>query len=100
ERITLADLGEGVMEQAMVEAAAYVISPRQPEPDSTARFLRLVTASDPESALVRAINSPGSFTSFDVQLRAFGRIPGSPVAYWVEATTVEQLRVPAPFDHS
>ena len=100
ELVTLADLGEGVMEQAMVEAAAYVISPRQASPDSTARFLRLVTASDPETALVLAINKPESFTSFDVRLQAFDSIPGCPVGYWVEASTVQQLLISAPFEPS
>ncbi len=98
--VTLADLGEGVMEQAMVEAAAYVISPRPSEPDSRARFLRIVTASDPASALEEAINNPGISASFDVHLRAFDSIPSMPVAYWVAPAIIAQLLAPAPFEPS
>jgi hypothetical protein len=98
--ITLADLGEGVMEQAMVEAAAYVISPRQPPRDSAARFLRVVTATDPSSALTEAINEPDSAASFEVKLRAFDVIPGAPMAYWVDTATVASLLTPAPFEPS
>jgi predicted RNA methylase len=38
----LADLGFGVMEQAMVEAAAYVLGPGAPEPEDRGVFIRLL----------------------------------------------------------
>jgi hypothetical protein len=100
ELMTLADLGEGVMEQAMVEAAAYVIGPRWAARDSRARFLRMVAAPDPASALEQTINNSGSPDSFDVDLRAFDDIPSMPVAYWVAPTTVQQLLAPSSFEPS
>jgi hypothetical protein len=98
--VTLADLGEGVMEQAMVEAAAYVISPRPPAEDTRARFLRIVTASDPAIALADAIKNTHSSSSFDVPLRTFDGIPGTPVAYWVAQSTVEKLLAAPAFEPS
>ncbi|MEX1270952.1 MAG: hypothetical protein WEB55_00715, partial [Acidimicrobiia bacterium] len=83
--VALADLGYGVMEQALVEAAAYVL--RQTEPDEHARFIRLLKEVDRPRALVDASRSSRSNTSdarvFRVPLEDFAAIPGAPLAYWM-----------------
>ena len=43
---TLVDLGLGVMEQALVEAAAYVIRHGAPDPSHAATFIRLLRDTD------------------------------------------------------
>jgi hypothetical protein len=53
--VTLADLGFGVMEGANVEAAAYVLSADQRQPDDESVFLRLLKATDrPKPSLRRS----------------------------------------------
>ena len=106
--VTLADLGYGVMEDALVEAAAYVIgrSSRQLEPsDGTDRtgsasstqattFVRLLKETDRPASLAAAVRAdrqgdadPRVFHSVPAELHA---IPGSPLAYWI-SPAIRQL---------
>ncbi len=98
--VALADLGFGVMEQALVEAAAYVVGRCGDEPaaemldragsaDSTRRatFVRLLKETDRPASLAAAIAADrcGENDSriFRLALDELGTIPGSPVAYWM-----------------
>jgi hypothetical protein len=84
--IALADLGLGVMEQAMVEAAAYVIGPGRPVPGQVSAFIRVLNESDRSAALTeatartRAGGSDPRVFRVDSELRS---VPGAPVAYWM-----------------
>ncbi len=83
----VADIGYGVMEQALVEAAAYVISAGRTGEADTGTFVRLLKDADPEAALLESISDyrlgrTGSRV-FRVMKKDFQAIPGAPLAYWV-----------------
>lgn len=91
--LALADLGLGVMEQALVEAAAYVVRRGDPS-TSQGVFLRLVGETDKPGAMAQL-----SFDSrvhhenpatFRVAIREFSSVDGSPVAYWL-TQSIRQL---------
>jgi SAM-dependent methyltransferase len=83
----MADLGFGVMEEALVEAAAYVIGTGRPDPETTATFVRLLRDTNRPKALaeVATANRTGAPDSrlFSVDLADLGLVPGSPFAYWL-----------------
>lgn len=85
--VALADLGYGVMQGAMVEAAAYVVGARAHQPSDEAVFVRLVKESDKAGGLARAVaelRSRGeSSLAKVVRQDDFSAIPGSPLAHWV-----------------
>lgn len=80
--ICVADLGIGVMQQAMVEAAAYVIRPSGAESgaDSTV-FFRLLDAPDKAARLAGAVRGEGD--RFDVSVAGLLAMPGSVLSYWM-----------------
>lgn len=90
----LADLGYGVMQGALVEAAAYVVGARARRPEDEAVFIRLVKEADKAGALKRVVaelRASGSSPLVQlVNLDEFERIPGSPLAHWV-APSVRSL---------
>ena len=79
------DLGFGVMEQAMVEAAAYVLKNATSEGRGT--FIRLLKEIDRPSATREAIAKYRSMgidgRVYSLDLSDFEAIPGSPMAYWM-----------------
>ena len=83
----LADLGHGVMEQALVESAAYVLKAVSASPDQQATFVRLLRDTDRPSALVSAISAhrrdEPDERIIQISLDDLRAIPGSPVAYWM-----------------
>ncbi|OBH94308.1 BREX-1 system adenine-specific DNA-methyltransferase PglX [Mycobacterium sp. E2733] len=85
--LVLADLGYGVMEQAMVEAAAYVIGAESTKPEDIATFIRLLRDRDRENALksVMAAVTAGQDDPrvYRVGLRDFAAIPSKPFPYWM-----------------
>ncbi|MFN3256263.1 MAG: Eco57I restriction-modification methylase domain-containing protein [Ilumatobacter sp.] len=81
---SVVDLGYGVMEQALVEAAAYVV--RNAAPHGSATFIRLLKETDRpiglrDAASARRSERPDERV-FEVELRDLRAIPGSPLAYW------------------
>ena len=82
---TVADLGYGVMDQALVEAAAYVV--RNRSSTGSARILRLLKATDrPEAigALSAASRAEREHPDvFDVRLADLMKVPRAPLAYWI-----------------
>jgi hypothetical protein len=74
---TCADLGHGVMEDALVEAAAYVLSARQTT--SPSHFVSLLDEAEKEEAL----RHPAGWRRFEIKADEFDDIPGSPIAYWL-----------------
>ena len=85
--MTLADLGFGVMQDALVEAAAYAIECRPRAAVDHAVFVRLVKETRRAEALADSIaelrETGESRLVSKVNLADFDEIPGSPLAYWV-----------------
>ncbi|HEY8531533.1 MAG TPA: hypothetical protein VIL08_04720, partial [Limnochorda sp.] len=85
--VALADLGYGVMEGAMVEAAAYVLGQEPRRSGEPAVFLRLLRDSDRPNALAAACwearESTPSARVFRVAPSELEELPGAPLAYWV-----------------
>jgi hypothetical protein len=85
--VALADLGFGVMEEAMVEAAAYVLSPERPRRDHAGVYIRLLKDADRPAGLAAAISADrhgdDDHRVFRVPIADFAAIPGSPMAYWM-----------------
>jgi hypothetical protein len=92
--VALADLGFGVMEQATVEAVAYVIAAERAEPDDRATFVRLLKDTDRPEALAHAVASDRRGGTdrrvHRVRLVDFDAVPGSPLAYWL-APSIRRL---------
>ncbi len=90
--VALADLGFGVMEEAMVEAAAYVLSPQPPI--ETGTYIRLLRDRNRPAALSKAVSSDrrgeGDGRVFRIRSTDFDVIPGSPMAYWM-STSIRRL---------
>ena len=83
--ITLADLGHRVMQKALVEAAAYIIRNKPPEPESTATFVRLLRDPDKATALASAIDNIHADTTdprvYRIPQTTFATVAGSPLVY-------------------
>ncbi|MDI6893772.1 MAG: BREX-1 system adenine-specific DNA-methyltransferase PglX [Bacillota bacterium] len=102
----LADLGFGVMDDAMVEAAAYVVErPRgTKDPDDGACFVRLLKTDPAEkaSALEATIAelADGHRPPHVYRLRpaSFSLVPGSPFAYWVSESLRNKFKEFPPFE--
>jgi hypothetical protein len=85
--VAVADLGLGVMEQALVEAAAYVIGPGRSLDTHEATFIRLLKDPDRANGLSAAISAnrigADDRRIFAVRSSDFNAIPRAPVAYWM-----------------
>ncbi len=81
----VADLGQGVMDNAMVEAAAYVME--RTKPINIIPFFRAIVEHDRKSIInscVKAFNSGCSDNHlFLVNQEIFKNLPDSPFVYWV-----------------
>jgi hypothetical protein len=92
--VALADLGYGVMEGAMVEAAAYVVGAERRRRGEPATFLRLLKDTDRPAALAEACREARegrpSARVFRVAPEELEEIPGAPLAYWV-APSIRRL---------
>lgn len=98
----IADLGQGVMDDAMVEAAAYVL--RRAKQTSNSVVLRAIAETDRRSALAAIVSSyrrgADDRRLFSTDVRAFDALPDSPFAYWVDKESVERLALDARFEPS
>lgn len=96
----LADLGFGIMEQALVEAAAYVLSNRRNTGSGV--FLRMLKETDRPRSLQEAAQSvrhgKTDSRAFVVDLTELANIPGSPVAYWMEQSVRRLFKDQRPFE--
>lgn len=85
--VALADLGYGVMEGAMVEAAAYVVGAEPRHRGEPAVFLRLLKDTDRAAALPEAVRvareGKADGRVYRVAPEELEEIPGAPLAYWV-----------------
>lgn len=87
--VALADLGHGVMEQALVEAAAYVLGIESAAPGHCATFIRLLKDADRPAGLAVATGAIRADVSdervYRVAFSDFEAVPGWPIAYWMGA---------------
>ncbi|TCO82984.1 hypothetical protein EV699_10329 [Plasticicumulans lactativorans] len=85
--VVVADLGLGVMDAAMVEAAAYCLQLGGTDRRSQTTFIRVLEErTDKKGALETVLRSPDRALGrqwFEVDPSAFGAVTGSPFAYWV-----------------
>ncbi|WP_419838779.1 Eco57I restriction-modification methylase domain-containing protein [Candidatus Poriferisodalis sp.] len=105
ELTVVADLGERVMEEAMVEAAAYVMNRKQPgRPPKQPVVIRAVTSDDRSAALRTAVNAVRRKTTHELVFRpdslVLSSIAGHPFAYWATAAIVRELTAHRPFEPS
>ncbi len=84
--VAMTDLGFGIMEQAMVEAAAYIFA-HEP-PSGSGKFIRLLRAADRPAELSETIShvrdGQADDRFFEVELESLSALPGRPFAYWME----------------
>mgnify|MGYP000751547950 CR=1 FL=1 len=85
------DLGYGVLDDAMVEAAAYVTSR-----DQCIRTFRVVSAldsSEKQAAIENSINNIDTDDNvFEHAHEVFRDLPGNPISYFVPRPIVEKIR--------
>ena len=91
-----ADLGHGVLDNAMVEVAAYCLGGAA---EKTV-VLRAVEAEDKAAALLGMIRDPEAARGnlrFEVPRGGFASLPGSPFAYWASEQVRGVFRAFPPF---
>ena len=96
-----ADLGLGVLDGAMVEAAAYVVFNRAPS-DGSFSAVRALDVLDKENALRRGVSALRRGTpdkrTFLVPHRAMEAMPSSRIAYWASPSIRRAMASCAPLD--
>ncbi len=89
---TLADLGAGVMDDAMVEAAAYVLNKSGGrKPDSLCTCIRALAEIDKSACLLDAVKERDPSKIFVVSSEIFAIAPSHAFAYWVSPKILEKL---------
>lgn len=86
-----ADLGMGVMDDAMVEAASYVIEKSGHNDSSNLKCLRALTARDKGLALLDIAQSKNNDAYFEISASALRMSPGKSFAYWIKEKTLAHL---------
>jgi hypothetical protein len=95
-----ADLGVGVMDDAMVEAAAYCIANVAPASDSETLFIRALEVSEKAGVLSRCASADTDHAIFRAKFSELLAIPGAPFAYWVTENLRSLFRQLAPLESS
>lgn len=89
----LVDLGETVMDEAMVESAAYVLLRERTEEETiVVRLLGQEERGDKLRSAIETVckgNMPGSV--FIVDLQACASLPNAPIVYWINPDVVLSL---------
>ena len=96
----IADLGQGVMDDAMVEAAAYVLE--NTFPTSNITVFRAIADTDRQRALevclaAYQMGKPESKLFLSYQ-RTFDLLPDSPFVYWIDHKTIQQFNTGSNFE--
>lgn len=90
----IADLGGGVLDQAMVETVAYCLCRRDNASQSTIVDVRNETQKS--AALLHAMKVPDSTRVYCVNPISFRNIVGSPIAYWLSPSIVSAFQALRP----
>ena len=89
----IADLGMGVMDDAMVEAAAYVLERNQTRPSFS--VIRSIADEDRKKVIDSCVLAYQQGKSeprlFLAEQKTFEKIPDSPFVYWVEKDLIKKL---------
>lgn len=89
----IADLGQGVMDDAMVEAAAYVLKCGAAHP--TTNVIRAIADEDRHLTLSACVSNHRKGNAdariFQAEKKTFDLLPDSPFVYWVDAKTIKQF---------
>ncbi len=92
----VADLGQGVMDSAMVEAAAYCLEKSRFDGSETTIFFRALEPKD-KAAVLR-----GPFTESTymiAKLSDLAALPGSSLAYWIPRRAIRMYEDLQPFEY-
>ena len=89
----VADLGQGVMDNAMVEAAAYTLE--RSDPAAMTPFIRAIAERDCEAIVRDSIAAINSATSdphlFLTRQNTFRKLADTPFVYWAPADDLDRL---------
>lgn len=92
--ITVADLGYGVLDDAMVETAAYCLSRRSVD---SSIFIGLLNDSEKEDSLASAINSLMSVSTdqrlYCINVNRFGNLPNTSFSYWATPNVIRSFSI-------
>jgi hypothetical protein len=95
----MADLGEGVMDAAMVEAAAYCLGPAD-----APVVIRLLCEQDKSASMrdniKRIASGELADNTFFPDIEAISLLDGKPYAYWVNSNVLRNLAKISPFEPS
>jgi hypothetical protein len=86
-----ADLGMGVMDDAMVEAAAYIVEKSDLNVDGNLKCLRALTSRDKGLALLNIAQRKDDDAYFEISIAALRISPSKSFAYWVKEKTLAHL---------
>lgn len=89
--LIFADLGMGVMDDAMVEAAAYTIMKEDHPKGHKMECIRALSSVDKAEAIREAINASGSANRYAISLDALNVSPSKAFAYWIKEETLQKL---------
>ncbi|WP_227011999.1 BREX-1 system adenine-specific DNA-methyltransferase PglX [Duganella sp. FT27W] len=98
-----ADFGHGVMDDAMVEAAAYVFRKPISDPKNGAKnfpCIRALKDEDKNSALLKAVKNTDDSNYFLADIDSFEFSPGKAFTYWVPKEILEKLNKFKPIEGS
>ena len=96
-----ADFGHGVMDDAMVEAAAYVFrKPSSVDPQKNNDFtcIRLLKDDDKNAGLLSALRTSGKDKVFLADIDAFKHAPGKAFTYWISKDILKKLSAFKPIE--
>ena len=96
---TIADLGFGVLDNAVVETAATVIK-CSPATNNPSIIFRLLKQSDKESGLTSLIDTEHDQNRYVVFQEAFSEVPGTPFCYWAGSSLRRAFKDFPSFEHS
>ena len=88
-----ADLGKGVMDDAMVESATYVIEKSSHKDSGKLKCLRALTAHDKGQALLDIARSKDNGAYFEIEISVLRMSPSSSFAYWIKEKTLTHLSI-------
>uniref|UniRef100_UPI0035B2F397 BREX-1 system adenine-specific DNA-methyltransferase PglX n=1 Tax=Accumulibacter sp. TaxID=2053492 RepID=UPI0035B2F397 len=98
----IADLGQGVMDDAMVEAAAYVLERGAVSP--TISVIRAIADNDRQQAIEACVASyrlgAAEPRLFNAESKTFSLLPDAPFVYWANAETLRRLAAWPSFEPS
>jgi len=94
----MADLGQGVLDSAMVKTASYVIEKGR-NVDFLSPYFLLLNSEDKNATLIKALESLGNCDlAHFASLREFSSLPGNPFAYWAPKRFQELARSCTPLE--